>query len=864
MDVGTQIGPYLIVGRLGKGGMGEVFRARDTVLDREVAIKTLPPEMRDNQARLSRFEREARLLASLNHPNIAILHGIEQKGDERCLVMELVEGVPLDRLLERGPLSPPEAVRIGRQIAEALEAAHEKGIVHRDLKPSNVVVGPKGRVKVLDFGGAKALEPVATLMPGQQEGLTQVDLTATGAVLGTPPYMSPEQVRGRQVDERADIWAFGCLLYELLTAKRLFQRESWADTVTAILSAEPDWRALPADLSPGLCALLARCLTKDCERRLPKIAEARVELERLYDDRSGTWAPSLSVPELPTVVDIPRSTPPAGRRRLVLAAAGVLALALAVVAVLAWPRARGLWGGSRPANGLGEITSLVVLPSQVLGSTTDLFLADAIPNTVSTQLAQIEGLETKAPPTNVEFDRIGRDLERIAQVYRVGAVVVPTVKVAGDRLILNLQLITVPGRAVRWTQEFEDRRDRYIELARAAADGVRRALRPTAPELPKAADVVRSSEAELALHQGIFLAELFRRQGLQADFTRARSALERAAQLDPRQAEAPVELARLHAARIVTGVAPQEIVPEVRRWAERALAIDPRSSGAWAVLSEADQIDPAASYRSLLENALKAAAFGPEDGYAQGRLGYALSRRSPLLALEASNRARALDPLNLTPPLQEALTLAPLGHVDEARARVAEARKIDPDMPFGILVDSLVEVVGANGQRAAELAEDLAPMARDGRIRPEWLDLVRDYATFEKAAREGDREVTEQAAARLLAAARGQARFPRWDSATSQVAPLLTRHGRAREALELLVYRQRLGVPANYEFYLLSKDLEPLRADPRYEQLVVEGRKEFDDLLSILAAARRRGDYPSYLDAALDQLLSSLGVERPW
>jgi hypothetical protein len=234
-----------------------------------------------------------------------------------------------------------------------------------------------------------------------------------------------------------------------------------------------------------------------------------------------------------------------------------------------------------------------------------------------------------------------------------------------------------------------------------------------------------------------------------------------------------------------------------------------------------------------------------------------------LLALEASKRARALDPLDLSMPLQEALTLAVIGHLDEARSRVEQARELDPEMPFAILVAALVEVLAGDGRRAQELADQLAPLAKDGRIRPEWLDSVRDYAAFERASRDGDGKTAEEAAERLLRAARGEAKFPRWDTATSQVAPLLARHGRAHDALELLVYRKNLAVPANYEFYLLCKDLAPLRSDPRFEELVVEGRKRFDDLLSILTDARQRGEYPTYLDPALDELLASLGVERP-
>ncbi len=844
MEAGSQIGPYLIVGRLGSGGMGDVYRARDQVLDREVAIKTLPPAMKGDRVRLSRFEREARLLASLNHPNIATLLGLEQVGEERFLVMELVEGTSLEELIDAGPMPLAEALRISRQIAEALEAAHEKGIVHRDLKPSNVIVGPKGRVKVLDFGIAKSIEPqVSTVLGGESKGFN-TGLTVPGMVVGTPPYMSPEQVRGLPVDDRSDIWAFACLVYEMLSGHRAYQGETWADTLSAILTQEPEWRALPFGIPDSLRGLLRRCFARDRDRRIPKMTDVLAELDRIAEEqRSG---PVSATGSPPTWVEMPRMSPPT------------------LPTLPGLPRV--VSDTSRPVTAAdpSQIRSLVVLPSQVLGGEADRFLADAIPTTVSTHLAQIQDLETKAPPTSMELERLGRDLQHIADTYQVGAVVLPTVTVAGERLILNLQLVSLPNRVVLWTRDFEDRRDRFIELARAAAEGIRRALRPATPTLPGVADVVRSSEAELALHQGLFLANLFRRQGLAGDFERAQGALRRALLLDPRQALAAAEVARLHAARIVTGVPPQEIVPEVRRWAQRALSINPRSSRAWAVLSEAEQIDPHGNYRTMLENALKGAAFGPEDGYAHIRLSYALSLRSILLSLQASERARQLDPLELSIPLSEALTLMVIDRVDEALQRIEEVRRIEPDMPYAVLVAALVEVVAGRGDAAAVLVAELETMAQAGRIRPEWLPLVRDYAGLEQASKEGDQALADEVAGRLIRLARGEVPFPRWETATSEVAPLLARHGRVEQALDLLIYRHSIGSEENYEFLLLSKDLEPLRSDPRFRQLTDPAWTEFEELLGILAAARDRGEYPAYLDPALNDLLPLVGVEQRW
>jgi eukaryotic-like serine/threonine-protein kinase len=284
---GTRLGSYEILAPLGEGGMGEVWRARDTRLGREVAIKVLPEGFADDPERHARFEREAKVLASLNHPNVATLHALEDVGGTHLLAMELVEGEGLDERIARGAIPIEEALPIALQIAEGLEAAHERGIVHRDLKPGNVKVRPDGTVKVLDFGLAKAWEEQgATSDPVLSPTITGHH-TRAGVILGTAAYMSPEQARGKPVDKRADIWAFGCLLYEMLSGKRLFAGETISDTLAAVLRQEVDWVALPAGLPPSIRPLLARCLERDPKRRLRDIGEARVAIEEGLGGRDG-------------------------------------------------------------------------------------------------------------------------------------------------------------------------------------------------------------------------------------------------------------------------------------------------------------------------------------------------------------------------------------------------------------------------------------------------------------------------------------------------------------------------------------------------------------------------------------------------
>jgi len=272
--VGTRLGPFEIVAPLGAGGMGEVYRARDTALGREVAIKLLPRTLEADPDSQLRFEREARALAALNHVNIATLYGVERVGEARALVMELVEGETLADRLVRGPLPLVDALRIARQIADGVEAAHAKAIVHRDLKPANIKITASGTVKVLDFGLAKAAAGLDSLT-----AVTRADVTREGVVMGTAGYMSPQQARGQIVETDADIWAFGCILFEMLVGQRAFAGETASDIIANVLQREPDWAALPDSTPVDVVRMMRRCLQKDPARRLRNIADARLEIE---------------------------------------------------------------------------------------------------------------------------------------------------------------------------------------------------------------------------------------------------------------------------------------------------------------------------------------------------------------------------------------------------------------------------------------------------------------------------------------------------------------------------------------------------------------------------------------------------------
>jgi len=371
LPTGARLGPYEVVSHLGSGGMGEVYRAHDSKLKRDVAIKVLPSEFVQDKERLARFEREAQLLAQLNHPNIAHIYGMEASGDSHALVMELVEGPTLADRLAQGPLPLDEALSLARQIAEALEEAHEKGIVHRDLKPQNVKASIEGKAKVLDFGLAKAMDASAGSVSGgggvgggggaggggdllrsptlmNSPTLTAAHGTQLGVILGTAAYMAPEQAKGRAVDRRGDIWAFGVVLFEMVTGRRLFEGETVSETIAAVLRQEIDWGLLPDDAPAALRALLERCLDRDPRTRLRDIGEARLALDRLQRGESAGSAPGTAMP--------------AARHARREVAGWVVAIVVALLSAGLWI-ARG--SGARPLSESRVVRSVLPLPRGV-------------------------------------------------------------------------------------------------------------------------------------------------------------------------------------------------------------------------------------------------------------------------------------------------------------------------------------------------------------------------------------------------------------------------------------------------------------------------------------------------------------------
>lgn len=455
-EPGATLGTFEIAGLLGKGGMGEVYRATDTRLEREVAIKVLPASFAQDAERLARFEREAKILASLNHPHIASLYDMQQDGDIRFIVMELIEGETLEDRIKRSLMPIEEALPLFAQIAEGLKIAHEQGIIHRDLKPANIKITQDGRAKVLDFGLAASCPIASNAFPNDSTtpGSPPAPLvTSDGTILGTPSYMSPEQARGKPLDKRTDVWAFGCCLFEALTGQAPFHGETTTDTLVSILEREPDWYRLPANVADGVQSLLRRCLEKDANRRLSSAGDVAVTLEDEFEALKNKTK-SASSPGSP---DLEAQRP---KRPLPVFAAVSIGVVIAVLA--------GVFYGSRSSGepdegtGLSEnmekrtIESLAVLPFEnQSGEEEQKYFVQAMTDALTNALAKISSISVISQTSTRSYRGTTKSARVIAEELGVDAIVLGSVYRADDRIRITAQLIDGQTEEHFWSGEWE-------------------------------------------------------------------------------------------------------------------------------------------------------------------------------------------------------------------------------------------------------------------------------------------------------------------------------------------------------------------------------------------------------------------------
>ena len=617
LSVGTRLGPYQILDPIGAGGMGEVYRAKDTKLDREVAIKVLSEALAHDPERMARFEREAKMLAALNHPNIAQIYGVE----DRALVMELVPGQTLAERLCGGALPVEEALRICSQIAEALVAAHQKGITHRDIKPANIKFTPEGRVKVLDFGLAK-LAPESETEARGAEATALTAMTQAGVILGTPAYMSPEQARSEPVDRRTDIWAFGCVLYELLQGRPPFRGASVGEMIASVLKSEPDWQALPARTPAKVRDLLRRCLQKDARHRLQDIEEARIEIG------SALRAPIIAAPPEPN----------------------------------------------------RAVDSLAVLPfANTSGDPQMEYLSDGLTESIIFSLSQLPQLHVMSRTAVCRYKGRSEEAQDIGQALGVGAVLTGKVLQRGETLLISAELVDVENGWQRWGAQYRRKVEDIFaieeEIAKEISENLRLKLTPEKENL-LAKRYTDNVEAYHLYLRGRFYWAKRTEEGLYKGIQYFRQAIE----LDPTYALAYAGVAEGYVPLAVyCHLAPKDACPKARAAAHAALEIDPK-------LSEARTVRGAimSYYDWDLENAEKelrqATALDPRYPRARQALAenLTISGRFEEAAAEAK-RALELDPLSLSLNAFMAMTYYFAREYDKAIEHGSRTVEMDPN-----------------------------------------------------------------------------------------------------------------------------------------------------------------------------------------
>jgi non-specific serine/threonine protein kinase len=518
--VGQKIGGFEIVEMIGRGGMGVVYLARDTKLDRSVAIKSMPAELQASSTAQVRFQREAKLLASLNHPNIAVIHEIiEQEEGASYLVLEYVPGQTLTQRIAHKPLKLEQALSIGQQVAEAMSAAHDKGVIHRDLKPGNIKITPDGRVKVLDFGLAKA---------SASEAITEeTTVTQPGHVMGTPAYMSPEQARGKPTDKRSDIWSFGSLMYEMLTGHLPFEGETATEILARIIEREPDWEMLPQETPENIRVLLCRCLEKDPRRRLRDIGDAGIEI-------SETLSKPAAAPLVTTAAKL---------RRMAMIIGAAIIVVLSGVTV--W------FISKQQAQTPSKEKVLVVLPFENLGPVEDEYFADGITDAITARLAVIRGLGVISRQSAMQYKDRKRNTQQIAKELGVDYILEGTIQRERpsdptSRVRIIPQLIRASDDMQVWAQTYDDDMSEVFRLQSELAERVAQALDITLLEPERRALKSRLTENIEAYEYYLLGNEYYHRSGLESDFRIAIRMYEKAVELDPTLALAYAQLSMVH------------------------------------------------------------------------------------------------------------------------------------------------------------------------------------------------------------------------------------------------------------------------------------------------------------------------------
>ena len=797
-----RIGNYHLLERLGAGGMGEVYRAADTRLNRHVALKILSPEHAVRPHSVERFRREARSVAALNHPNIVTIYSVEEHEGLHFLSMELVQGRTLSSLIPPEGLPLRRLLEIAVPLAEALEAAHERGIVHRDLKPANVMVSQGDRVKVLDFGIAKS-EPDAAATIVEGATLDAASLTGTGLVIGTPAYMSPEQALGRQVDHRTDLFSFGVMLYEMATGSRPFRGEAASETVAAVLRDTPP---APSSLNPRvpevLDKLIASCLEKDASRRIQTARELRLSLQALA---TGLSAPVLSFPT--------DTTPLTRLRRRWAAPAAALAGTCCLVLMLAVtrPQLQHFLAGSDKAEAAtaGEIAAgrrpgLAVLPLGNFSKDPEYFV-DGMTDALIASLSDIRGVRVISRQSVMRFKSSSQPLPAIARELGVDVVVQGSVMRAGNRVRITAQLIRAEPEQQLWARSYERDMSDVLTLQNEVARAISREI---GAELEPADE--RRLEKPRPVDPKAYDAYLRGRhawnQRTAAGFADALKHFQRALDLDPGFALAHAGLADVYSQSTMFGMAiPEEAFPKAREHAKAALELDPELADAHVSLGVV-RLFADRDWDRAEESFRRAIALNPSHPTAHHFYSlHLLARRRQKEAMQQLALFHELDPLSPAANVNMGIKAVNAGRPDEALRFFEKARTLAPDYHSPYLsMSQLYERQGKEELAFENLRKALS--VRYGEIVPE----------VDQAYRKGGEKAALEAAARSLEElSRTRVLAP------EDVARVYLRLGKKDKALDCLEEVYLRGFPRAILFESSAEwDWHGLRSEPRFRKLV--------------------------------------------
>ena len=698
--VGQKIGSFEIVEMIGRGGMGVVYLARDTKLDRSVAVKSMPAELAGDSNSRMRFRREAKLLASLNHPNIAAIYDIiEQDESAGYLILEYVPGETLAQRIAREPLKLEQALSIGQQVAEAISAAHENGVVHRDLKPGNIKITPEGKVKVLDFGLAKA--------SSSQDKNQGTAVTQPGRVIGTPAYMSPEQARGKSTDHRTDIWSFGCIMYEMMTGHIPFEGETATDTLARIIERQPDWEVLPQETPENIRVLLRRCLEKDPRRRLRDIGDAAIEISETLSLGLRRKASPSGLTESKPVTVLP-VTIPAKLRRMGMIIAVAIIVVISGVAV---------WFFSKEqAQRLSKEKVLVVLPFENLGPAEDEYFAAGITDAITARLAVIRGLGVISRQSAMQYKDREKNTRQIAKELGVDYILEGTVQRERpsdptSRVRIIPQLIRASDDRHVWAQTYDDDMSEVFRLQSDLAERVAQALDITLLEPERRALKSRPTE-NIEAYEYYLRSNEYTSRGYQNedDLRIGIRMCEKAVELDSTFALAYAKLSQAHAGMYwFYHDRSEERLGRAKEKVDKALQLSPELPEAhWALgmYYYWGHLD----YGRALEQFVIARRSQPNNGRLLSAIGYVQRRQGKFeQAVVNIKRACELDPLAPFLALEVGTTFMYLRKYPEAERYYDQAISLAPDLSFAYYCKAWLYLCweGSTEKARAVLAEAL-------------------------------------------------------------------------------------------------------------------------------------------------------------